>query len=112
MEIKKGGVKIGKFSLFGKKSSKPNAFVFVDYEHWYVSMYRRYGLRPRVRQWCDELAKNYTLKEILFFGDFSNTGMRYEIPRIREVTNMVIETQNTSAYYKKDFTDFIMIDYI
>ena len=49
---------------------------------------------------------------MLFFADFSNPGMRAEIPRIREVTNLVIETQNTSPHYKKDFTDFIMLDYI
>ena len=35
-----------------------------------------------------------------------------EIPKIRQVTNNVIETQNTSQHYKKDFTDFIMLDSI
>ena len=104
--------KIGLFSGFKKKNSKPYAYVFVDYEHWYVSMYKRYSLRPRIREWRDEIAKTYNIKEMLFFADFSNPGMRAEIPRIREVTNLVIETQNTSPHYKKDFTDFIMLDNI
>ena len=75
-------------------------------------MYKKYGLRPRIREWRDGIAADYDIKELLFFGDFSNPGMRNEIPRIREVTNLVIETQNTSPHYKKDFTDFIMLDYI
>lgn len=104
--------KIGLFSRFRNKSSKPSAFVFVDYEHWYVSMIKKYSLRPRVRQWRDGIAEKYDIKEMLFFADFSNPGMRAEIPRIREVTNLVIETQNTSPHYKKDFNDFIMLDYI
>ena len=103
---------IGLFSGLKKKNSKPNAYVFVDYEHWYVSMLKRYSLRPRIREWRDELAKDYNIKEMLFFADFSNPGMRAEILRIREVTNLVIETQNTSPHYKKDFTDFIMLDNI
>ncbi len=75
-------------------------------------MFKRYSLRPRIREWRDEIAKTYDIKEMQFFADFSNPGMRAEIPRIREVTNLVIETQNTSQYYKKDFTDFIMLDNI
>ena len=77
-----------------------------------MSMYKKYGLRPRIREWRDKIASEYNIRELLFFGDFSNPGMRGEIPRIREVTNLVIETQNTSPHYKKDFTDFIMLDYI
>ncbi len=69
-------------------------------------------MRPRIREWRDSIAKEYDLQDIYFFGDFSNNGMKYEIPNIREVTNNVIETQNTSQFYKKDFTDFIMLDYI
>ena len=75
-------------------------------------MYKKYGLRPRIREWRDRIASDYNIKELIFFGDFSTYGMRSEIPRIREVTNLVIETQNTSPHYKKDFTDFIMLDYI
>ncbi|MBO4422498.1 MAG: NYN domain-containing protein [Clostridia bacterium] len=75
-------------------------------------MMKKYSLRPRIREWRDMLAQTYNIKEMLFFADFSNIGIRSEIMRIREVTNLVIETQNTSPHYKKDFTDFIMLDYI
>ena len=75
-------------------------------------MVKKYSLRPRIRQWRDSIAEKFDIKEMLFFADFSNSGMRAEIPRIREVTNYIIETQNTSPHYKKDFTDFIMLDHI
>lgn len=86
--------------------------VFVDYEHWHVSIYKNYASRCEIKAWKNALDKQYNVTDMFFFGDFSNSGMRYDIPRIREVTNNVIETQNTSQHYKKDFTDFIMLDYI
>lgn len=98
--------------LFKKHPKRKSALVFVDFEHWYVSMYRKYSMRPRLKEWRDDLAKDFDIREILFFGDFSNPGMKHEIPRIRTITNLIIETQNTSPHHKKDFTDFIMLDYI
>ena len=97
-------------NLFGRKRKK--TLVFVDYEHWHVSMYKNYSTRPEIKKWKSELDKNFNIVDMFFFGDFSNPGMRYEIPKIREVSNNVIETQNTSQHYKKDFTDFIMLDSI
>ncbi len=75
-------------------------------------MYKNYSSRPEIKKWKNELDKKYNVVDMFFFGDFSNPGMRYEIPKIREVSNNVIETQNTSQHYKKDFTDFIMLDSI
>lgn len=105
------------FWLFKKKEEKqsvkkPSAVAFVDYEHWYISLDRLYHQRPDVRAWRDELNETYELKEIVFFADFSNPSLRAELPQIREVTNTIIETQNTSSNFKKDFTDFIMLDHI
>ncbi len=85
---------------------------FVDYEHWHVSLYKKYSMRPQIKAWRDSICENYALQNVYFFGDFSNQGMKYQIPKIREITNNVIETQNTSQFYKKDFTDFIMLDHI
>lgn len=93
-------------------NGKPRAVVFVDYEHWHISLDKMYHTRPDIKGWRNNLAKDYDLKEILFFGDFSNSSLRSDIPRIREVTNYIIETQNASQYHKKDYTDFIMLDHI
>lgn len=75
-------------------------------------MYKNYSSRPEIKKWKNELDKKFNIADMFFFGDFSNPGMRYEISKIREVSNNVIETQNTSQHYKKDFTDFIMLDSI
>lgn len=68
--------------------------------------------RPDIKAWRDALSEKYEMEEIIFFADFSNPALRQEIPRIREVSNYIIETQNTSTSFKKDFTDFIMLDHI
>lgn len=108
------------FSLFQRKrtkesigaSGKPRAVAFVDFEHWYISLDKMYHTRPDIRAWRDELASRYEIQEIVFFADFNNASLRQEIPKIREITNYIIETQNTSTNFKKDFTDFIMLDHI
>jgi uncharacterized LabA/DUF88 family protein len=93
-------------------SGKPRAVAFVDYEHWYISMDNLYHQKPDLKGWRDELARKYELTEIVFFADFSNPSLREEISRIREITNVIIETQNASPHFQKDFTDFIMLDHI
>lgn len=99
--------------MFGrKKGKKPHCIVVVDFEHWYISLERQYSIKPDIKGWRDELKKNYEIEEMAFFGDFSNQGLRGELDKIRNVTSIVIDTQNNSEYYKKDFTDFIMLDYI
>ena len=100
------------FGRTAKSAGKPAAIAFVDYEHWFISMQRMYGERPDIRAWRAEISKDYNVKDILFFGDFSNQSLRSDIPRIREVSSSIIETQNASAYHKKDHTDFIMLDHI
>lgn len=102
------------FGLFKKrKNGKPKATVFVDYEHWYISLDRLHNKkRPDLRSFRDTLSPKYELQEIFIFADFSNPALRNEIPKIREITNHIIETQNTSSAHKKDFTDFIMLDHI
>ncbi len=94
------------------KKRLPNARAFVDFEHWYISLYRLYGTKPDVKSWHNELNKQYDLQELVFFADFSNVSLRAELDKLRNETKMIIDTQNPSAYYKKDFTDFIMLDYI
>ena len=98
--------------MFGKKHSLPRAVAFVDFEHWYISLERMYSVKPDVKAWAEELRKNYDVEEIAIFADFSNTGLRGELEKIRNVTNIIIDTKNQSEHYKKDFTEFIMLDYI
>jgi len=55
--------------------------------------------------------KKYNIRNVVFFADFSNPKLKNEIANIRQITNTIIDTQN-SGHYKKDYTDFIMLDYI
>jgi len=102
--------------LFGikktSKGKKPKAAAFVDFEHWAISLHKNYAMKPDIRAWYKELTQSYDLVDVYFFGDFSSPHMRAEIPKIREITTGIIDTQNTSAHHKKDFTDFIMLDHI
>ena len=91
---------------------KPYAVAFVDYEHWYISYDRMYRSRPDIRAWRNALSERFDVGDIIFFGDFSNPSLRAEIPKIREITSYIIETQNASSHFEKDFTDFIMLDHI
>lgn len=94
-----------------KESEKKRAVAFVDYEHWFISMSKLYHQKPDLKKWQEEIREKYDITDILFFADLSNETLRTEIPRIREISNTIIDTQNTGSF-KKDFTDFIMLDSI
>ncbi|MDD4773851.1 MAG: NYN domain-containing protein [Eubacteriales bacterium] len=98
--------------LMAGKNDKPRAVAFIDFEHWYISLDKLYSKKPDLKDWRDKLSKSYNVREILVFADFSNQALRAEIPKIREVTSSIIETQNASVRIKKDYTDFIMLDHI
>jgi len=102
------------FNIFKRQSAhkKPHAICFVDYEHWYISLGKLHNQKPDVKGWFNEISANYDIKDIIFFADFSNTAIRLEISKIREVSSTIVETQNASSHHKKDFTDFIMLDHI
>ena len=98
--------------MFQKKSKHPKCMAFVDFEHWYIALERQYGVKPDLKGWKADLMAKYEVEEIAVFGDFSNVGLRGELDKIRDITQMVFDTKNSSEHYKKDFTDFIMLDYI
>lgn len=103
------------FDFIRKKNNivdDKKAIAFVDYEHWYYSMQRLYHLKPNPAEWRKSVEESYHLDNVLVFADFSHKGIREEIPKIRTITNSIIETQNTFSTYKKDMTDFIMLDSI
>ena len=114
------------FHLFGKNSERyrrppaplktgkeglPSAAVFVDYEHWYISLNNNYGIRPNIKSWFEDLQNRVNVKEVVFFADFSHKNLADEIGRIRPFTNKIIDTRSPTGT-KKDFTDFIILDNI
>lgn len=109
----KGGYSIFGFLKRNKKTAHtPNCAIFVDYEHWYIALDKNYHTRPDIKAFTDEIKKNYHISSFTFFGDFSNPSLQNEMHKIRGYTNDIVETKNGGGYFKKDFTDFIMLDRI
>ena len=97
---------------FLKKHTKSKAMVFVDYEHWYFALNNNYKLKPDIEKFCNDLNEKYNVSSLTFFGDFSSAPLNSEMHKIRGFTNKIVETNNGGGHFKKDFTDFIMLDHI
>ncbi|MFR1517565.1 MAG: NYN domain-containing protein [Clostridia bacterium] len=109
------------FGLFGRKKNRrigqnnglPKAIAFVDYEHWFISMEKLHQMKPNIQAWFNDLKKKCNIVEVIFFGDFSKFREKEtETRRIRTFTNKIIDTYNPDLHYKKDYTDFIILDNI
>lgn len=97
------------FNLF---SSKNSAAVFVDYEHWYYGYNNIFSMKPNVEEWYSELKEEYSVKDIIFFGDFHGSSIEKELPRLKKITKNIVHTASTKDGVDKDFTDFIILDAI
>ncbi|MGN1121394.1 MAG: NYN domain-containing protein [Eubacteriales bacterium] len=84
----------------------------MDYEHWYIALDKNFHTKPDIQAFTDEVKKNRHIVSYTFFGDFSNSSLQNEMHKIRGFTNDIVETKNGGGYFKKDFTDFIMLDKI
>ncbi len=102
---------IGLLSIFSG-SKKKKAAVFIDYEHWYIALDKNFHTRPDIVAFTDEIHSQFDVASLSFFGDFSNPSLNSEMHKIRGFTNTIVETNNGGGFYKKDFTDFIMLDHI
>ena len=98
----------GLFNKIGKHS----AAVFVDYEHWYYGYNNIFSMKPNVEEWYEELTEEYSVKNIVFFGDFHGNSIEKELPRLEKITKNVVHTASTKDGVDKDFTDFIILDAI
>lgn len=95
-----------------KRLKQRSVAVFVDFEHWCYSLENQFAMKPDINAFFEDLADKYKIKRVYFFGDFTSPTLRNELNRIREHTNNIIDTQNPSQRTKKDYTDFIMLDYM
>ena len=93
-----------------KNQKKSSAIAFVDYEHWFYASMNLWRMSPDTDKWRLEI-EQYGIKDILVFADFSSPVISAELPKIRTITNTIIETRQPVGY-KKNITDFIMLDYI
>ena len=103
-------MRITNLKLFQKKSTKPTALVFVDFEYMAISFKKRYGIVPPILDWHKRLCAEYEVEELYVFADFSNDALKRLLPELRQITDNIIETQKTASRHKKDFTDFFLLD--
>ncbi len=99
-------------NLFKTRNNKKKALVFVDYEYWFYSYKNKYGIRPNVTAWRQELEKRFQIVDIMIFADFNSPSIGEELIHLRTITNTIIETGTATQVRKKDMTDFVMLDYI
>ncbi len=97
---------------FKGKKGHGKALVFVDYEYWFYSYKNKFGIRPDFARWKADLEKDYALAELYIFADFASPGLGEELRRLKQYTDKVIDTGTVGQRYKKDMTDFIMLDEI
>ena len=98
--------------LFRTRNNKKKALVFVDYEYWFYSYINKYGIRPNVVAWRQELEKRFQIVDIMIFADFNSPNIGEDLIQLRNITNTIIETGTATQIRKKDMTDFVMLDYI
>lgn len=97
--------------MFGKRS-KSGAVAFVDYEHWFYGYSNSFQMKPNVDEWLQELKSDFKMKNVYFFGDFSEPNIEKDLSRLKKITSGVVHTASDKNGVDKDFTDVIMLDYI
>lgn len=86
----------------------PITSIFIDYESWYYTLKKQFHEKPNLKSFFNNISYFGNFKDIIFFGNFAEE-MKTELMKIRTYSNNIIECY---SYEKKDFTDFIMVDYI
>lgn len=97
---------------FGKKSKKPKAVIFVDYEHWYYGYRNRFQMKPNIEEWVEELKNEFDISKLSVFGDFSRYNIGTDLDRLKGITKNIVHTASEKDGVDKDFTDVIMLDAI
>lgn len=97
---------------FGKRSKKPKAVIFVDYEHWYYGYRNRFQMKPNIEEWIEELENEYDITKLSIFGDFSRYNIGTDLKRLKGITKNIVHTASDKDGVDKDFTDVIILDAI
>lgn len=96
--------------LITKYQNDLPTLVYVDYEYWRFSLLNGYGIETDIESWFQDLKSRGNIEEIYVFGDFSNPALAKDIPKLRAITNQIIDSRNPTN--EKDYTDFIILDNI
>ncbi len=82
---------------------------FVDYDNWRYGLKNQHKIETDVSEWFTDLKKKGRIRDVFFFGDFSDLPNE-ERGKLTSITNNLINCPKSSN--GKDFTDFTMLHYI
>ena len=96
------------FKNRSKKSStqetKPQAVVFVDFDHWHISLMNLFRVEASVKNLLDSIGDEYAIADIFVFGDFA--GLDHKISELATITGNLFDVQGD----KKSDKDAIILD--
>lgn len=84
---------------------------FVDYESWYISLLKNFGLKPDIKAWFEDLSTRVYLTEAVFFADFSHKSLAGRNPADSSIFQQDHRHASPNGV-EKDYTDFIILDNI
>lgn len=93
-----------------ENTEKLSTAIFVDYECWRFALYNMYGMETDVSGWFQDVKTRGQIDELHIFGDFSKELLKKDTPKLRTITNDIIDCTNPEG--EKDYTDFIILDRI
>ena len=82
------------------------AVVFIDYDHWNVSLNANYRVKTDIQYLLDSISKQYEIKEIFVFGDFISAPEAYG--KFTRLTENIYDVRNG----QKNEKDIILLDKI
>ena len=104
MFFRKKKVQTNNQSNQSSETERPGVVVFIDFDHWEVSLNSLYRIEADVRIILDSLREKREVKEIYIFGDFS--GLDGKLAELAGLTENIYDVQGN----KKSDKDFIMLD--
>ena len=86
------------------KSATPKAVMFIDNDHWHVSLKKQFKVDVSIKMLTDSVAAKYDLAEVFVFGDF--TGLENKLEEIAGITENIYDVRGDT----KSDKDIHMLD--
>lgn len=83
-------------------TEKLSTAIFVDYECWRFALYNLYGMETDLAGWFQDVRSKGQIDELHIFGDFSKELLKKDTPKLRTITNDIIDCTNPAS--EKDYT--------
>lgn len=96
--------------LFSGRAKPPKASVIINYEYWYCSYKKIYGITPNVGHWIDGLQKRYRVTSIKAFAAFAALDLMSEKAQLEQLGVQTIDTSNDASLRKNEATQFAVLD--